>query len=278
MSGGRDPRLTPARPDLAASGLRGAVVADRYVEGEVQEVIAAQAPLRKAPSHAAPLLTEALRGERMLTLDFNEDGWAWGQLLDDGYVGWMPAAALLAPRAAPTHTVTALRTFLFSAPDVKAPAVEALPFGARIAVTRMQEPFAVTDAGFLHRRHIAPLEARERDPAAVAERFLGVPYLWGGKTALGIDCSGLVQVALSACGIACPRDSDMQQAAFGRTVARGEIRRGDLIFWKGHVAMARDAATIVHANAFHMQVAVEPLEEAAARIGGSEFAGIRRPR
>jgi cell wall-associated NlpC family hydrolase len=154
-----------------------------------------------------------------------------------------------------------------------------LPFGARVAIVRMDETFAITDTGgFIHQRHLAPLAAKESDWVAVAERFVGTPYLWGGKTSLGLDCSGLVQVALTACGVPCPRDSDMQERALGAPVDRPQLRRGDFVFWKGHVAIARDAETLVHANGFHMAVVVEPAAEAIDRIGraGSHVTSMRR--
>lgn len=273
-----DPRLTPARPDLAASHLRGKVEAARFVEGTLQEVIAGIAPVRKAPSHDAPLLTEALRGDRVTIYETDEEGWAWGQLQSDGYVGWLPASALLAPGPQPTHRVSAVRTFLFPAPDIKAPPVEGLPLGAQIAIIRMQDAFAVSAHGYLPARHVVPLAMKEPDFVAVAERFVGVPYLWGGKTSLGIDCSGLVQSAATACGIACPRDSDMQEKGLGSPVKLANLQRGDLIFWKGHVAIARDRVSMVHANAHHMAVAIEPVAEAVARIraAGSEVTSVKR--
>ena len=273
-----DPRLTPARPDLAAAHLKGKVEAGQFVQGTPQDVIVGHAPLRKAPSHDAPLLTEALRGERVTVYDTDEEGWAWGQLADDSYVGYLPAAALLAPSAAPTHRVTALRTLMFPEASIKAPPADALPLNAKIAVLRMQDTFAVTAHGFLPARHVAPLATLETDFVAVAERFAGVPYLWGGKTTLGLDCSGLVQVALNACGIACPRDSDMQENALGKPIALAGLQRGDLIFWKGHVAIALGRNSMIHANAFHMAVAVEPVADGLTRIAaaGSQVTGVKR--
>jgi cell wall-associated NlpC family hydrolase len=274
-----DPRLTPARPDLAAAHLRGQVEAARFVEGVVQEVIAGHAPLREEPSHAGRLVSEALHGERVTVYETDDEGWAWGQLMSDGYVGWLPAAALLAPGAEPTHKVTALRTLVFPGPSIKLPPSHALPLGAQIAVVGENAGLAVTAAGgYVPSRHLARIGAAERDHVAVAERFLGVPYLWGGKTTLGIDCSGLVQVALTACGVPCPRDSDMQEQAIGSPVAASDPQRGDLLFWEGHVAIVRDRRTLLHANAYHMQVAIEPLSEAVARIqaSGSEITSVRR--
>jgi len=277
-----DPRVTPARADLAAKALEGKVSAKRYVEGRVMEVIEPQAPLRGEPHPEAPLDTEALKGERVTIYDTNAEGWAWGQLAADHYVGWLPSNALVPPGAVPTHKVAALRSFAFPGPSIKLPPLEALPFGAKLAVARMQDRMAVTQAGaYVPAPHLVPIGENEADFVAVAERFVGVPYLWGGKTALGLDCSGLVQIALNACGVACPRDSDMQEEALGKPVATGGepgLKRGDLVFWRGHVAIARDRATLIHANAFHMAVAIEPIADAVARIraASSEIAGIRR--
>lgn len=273
-----DPRITPARPDLAAKHLEGKVTAARFVAGEAREVIDAQAPMRRDPSPAAPLMTEALMGERVTIYEFDQEGWAWGQLAADGYVGWLPASALMPPRAEPTHKVTALRTLAFPGASIKVPPTVSPPLGSRLAVIRAQDRFAVAAAGYLPASHLAPLDQREPDFVAVAERFLGTPYLWGGKTNYGLDCSGLVQIALTACGIPCPRDSDMQQQALGTPIDIANARRGDLIFWNGHVAIVRDDTTMLHANAYHMAVTLEPMAEAIARIGaaGSNVTAVKR--
>jgi cell wall-associated NlpC family hydrolase len=278
-----DPRLTPYRPDLAAKNLEGQVDAARFVEGTLHEVIEPQAPMRRAPAPDASLDTEALMGERVTVYETTDEGWAWGQLHDDRYVGWLPDAALGAPGAAPTHRVAALRTLVFPGPDIKLPLLTALPLGARVAVVRHEGRFAVTEGGgYVPTQHLAALDEVAADFVAVAERFVGAPYLWGGKTSLGLDCSGLVQTALTACGIPCPRDSDLQEQALGITVAanvvHSNLRRGDLVFWKRHVAIVRDANSLVHANAHHMAVTIEPLGEAIARIraGGSDVTSVRR--
>jgi cell wall-associated NlpC family hydrolase len=272
-----DPRLHPFRPEIAASHLRGQVEAKRFVEGKRYQVLDAIVDVRRAPSHEARLDTQALLGETVTVYE-SEEGWAWGQLESDGYVGWLSANALGAPGPV-THKVTALRTLAFPGPDIKLTPVAALPMGARLAVARQDERFAITAAGWhVPAVHLAPIKAKQSDFVTVAEKFLGAPYLWGGKTSLGLDCSALVQVALRAAGLPCLRDSDMQELALGRPVSAADIKRGDLVFWKGHVAIARDAETLIHANAFHMAVTIEPAADAIARIkaAGSEMTSVKR--
>lgn len=279
-----DPRLTPARPDIAAAHLRGRVEAARFVEGEPKRVVAPTAPVRREPAPDAPLDTEALHGERVTVYETTEEGWAWGQLQLDCYVGWLPAETLGNIGAEANQRVVALRTFVFPGPDAKLPPLTALSFGSRLSVVRREGAFAITDGGgFVFARHLAPLAFVEADFVAVARRFLGVPYLWGGRSSLGIDCSGLVQIALRSAGYDCPRDSDMQ-AAFGEAVSVANdlaaLQRGDLVCWKGHIGIVSEPGVLLHANAFHMAVTEEPLAEAVERIrrSGSEVTTVRRVR
>ncbi len=283
-----DARVNAFRPDLADLALRGKVEAARFVAGEAMRVAVPQAPVRRTPSPTAPLDSEALRGELVTVFETNSEGWAWAQLAEDRYVGWMPREALEAAGAEPTHKISALRTFVFSEPDIKSPPLEALSLGARLTVTGEAEDknaryALIAPRGAVVVQHLVPLAAFETDWTSVAERFLGVPYLWGGKTSLGLDCSGLVQLALGVCGIAAPRDSDQQGEAIGRHLwlegALPLLTRGALVFWPGHVGIMRDEKTTVHASAHQMAVVSEPLAVAIERLSrrGVELASIRRP-
>jgi cell wall-associated NlpC family hydrolase len=277
MSG--DPRITPVRDGVAPRGLEGLVPAEVYVDARRLRCAAPAAALRRAPDAAAEQLDQLLFGETFEVVEEEAAGFVWGQALRDGYVGFVEAAALAPAGPAPTHRVAALRTYAFAEPSIKARAGGPFSLNALVTVDAVEGELAhAVGAGWIAARHLAPIGGFETDPAAVAERFLGAPYLWGGRESLGLDCSGLVQEALFACGLACPRDTD-QQARLGRAIGRAEFRRGDLVFWKGHVAMGLDAERIVHANAWHMAVAAEPLEAAIERIkagGAGEPTAHRR--
>jgi hypothetical protein len=265
-----DPRITPARADLADERLRGALEAPRYSTGTLMRIVAPSTPLRARPSPEVSIDTEALIGERVRVYDEHE-GWAWGQLESDGYVGYFSAEALGPEDPPPTHRVSALRTFVYPGPNLKLPPLRHLSLGATVPVIGREKEWAVTGpTAFVFAAHLAPLDSRESDFVAVAERFVGTPYLWGGKTSLGLDCSGLIQLSLAAAGIAAPRDTDMQQQALGAPVELAPdvsgLRRGDIVFWKGHMGVMLDAERLLHANGHHMAVAIEPLREAEERI------------
>lgn len=272
-----DRRLTPARPDLADERLAGLVEAARFVSPVRRQVIAPSAPLRREPRPDAGLETEALMGEAVAVYD-RQEGVAWVQLLGDGYVGYLPEEALGPEAPAPTHVVSALRTFLFPAPDMKLPALGHLSFGAGVTPGGRTGDYAAVPGGFVYAPHLMPVSETIADYPAIAERFLHTPYLWGGRTSLGLDCSALVQLSLAAAGIAAPRDTDLQRAALGEEVALeadlSGLRRGDLVFWRGHVGIMLDAGRLIHANGFHMSVAIEPLAEAERRISEKSFGPI----
>jgi len=234
------------------------------------QVVTGLADIRHEPAHDAPLDTQALFGENVMLYE-DQEGWGWVQLTRDGYVGYIAMAALAEGHTKPTHRVAVNRTFVYPGPDLKLPARRASPLGATVSVRAIEGAFAqVGDTAFIFAEHLKAWDEYEKDFVAVAERFLYVPYLWGGKTSLGIDCSGLVQISLEAAGIAAPRDTDLQEQAIGAPVAfdadLAGLRRGDLVFWHGHVGIMRDAMNLLHANAHHMLVASEPLRVARDRI------------
>lgn len=273
---GLDPRMNAFRPDLADAGLRGKVDADRFAEGTKYRVVAAAAPLKRVPRPDAPLDSEVLRGEVFSIFDETAEGWSWGQLETDSYVGYVPTEALGSPAPEPTHRVATLRTFIYPGPDLKLPALGALSIECRVTLAGETETrgtlyrHLVGGEGAVIAAHVRPLDApREGDFVAVAERFVETPYLWGGRTSLGLDCSALVQLSLMACGHAAPRDTDLQEKMLGAPVERGiagELTRGDLVFWQGHVGILIDRQHMVHASGHHMTVVIEPLADAVERI------------
>ncbi len=266
---GLDHRLTLARPDLAAAGLEGVVRAARFAPTRPMSCKVPATAIRRAPEAGAEQLDQLLFGEAFDLLE-TADGWAWGQARRDGYVGHVRLTDLTDPPSAPTHWVSALRAYAFERPDIKSPILGLYSLNALVAVEAREGRFARgAGTGWFVEDQLSPVGQLEADPASIAERFVGAAYQWGGRESLGLDCSGLTQQALLACGRACPRDTDMQAAA-GRPLEREDLRRGDLVFWRGHVGMMQDKIRLIHANAHHMAVVIEPLSTAVERIGKTE--------
>jgi hypothetical protein len=264
-----DRRRNAWREDRAALKLRGVVDSPCYVAPEAGQVIAASAPLLRRPEAGLGYETELVHGE-LIDIYEAREGWLWVQAQRDGYVGYLLSEAAGPVGPAATHRVIAHRSFLYPGPTIKATPRLALPFMAQVAVLARQGEWCETPQGFVYAPHLGVIDAHSRDPVAVAQRFLGVPYLWGGKTSLGYDCSGLVQTCCFACGIAAPRDSDMQEAELGTPLPLPDdlstIPRGALLFWPGHVALSEGSGRMIHANAFHMMVQSEEIVPAVARI------------
>ena len=267
VSDSYDRRITAARPDLAAAHLKGVISAERYREGRIKQVALAATGLRNGPSFDSTLETELLFGE-IFTVYELKNGWVWGQGALDSHVGYAPADAFSDTVTAPSHRVIARATPLLTAPDVKQPSRAILPMNAKLHVVEPGDRFSrLADSAYVPSVHIAPMAAHATDWVAIVELLLGVPYLWGGKTYAGIDCSGLIQTALEAAGTPAPRDTDLMETALGEPVALdASLQRGDLIFWKGHMGAMLDGARLIHASALAMQVVIEDFATAQARI------------
>jgi cell wall-associated NlpC family hydrolase len=276
-----DSRLHAFRTDLADTRLRGIIEVPRYVDGEVRQVSARITAIRRDPRADAMQISQALMGEHCRVFETHE-GWAWVQLDRDGYVGYIAEDALSDEISESTHRISVPSTFIYPCPNIKAQPAALISMNAKIAVAGQDGRFArMKDGGFVYAAHLKPVSDPEPDFVAVAELFLNVPYLWGGKSAAGLDCSGLVQLALEAAGIACPRDTDMQEGTLGETLRINDLdglRRGDLVFWAGHVGIMLNEAELLHANGYHMLVVREPLADAVARIKASygEITSIKR--
>lgn len=285
-----DPRINAFRPDLAATKLLGQVESARFADGEPAVVARALADLRRRPEASAPLDTQLLFGETVTVFD-RADGWAWVQNATDDYVGYVEAAALANCPAGgpPSHTIKVMRTFLYPAPDVKTPPLQALSFLSPLRVVGTDGRFSEIalpgdGSGWVFSAHLAAHGEVEPDFVATAHMFLGVPYLWGGRSSLGLDCSAFIQLSLTRAGIACPRDSYVQERVIGTPVpwqtGRTELRRGDIVYFPGHVAIALDEAQVLHPNAGAMLTTIEPLADVVRRVeresGGRGVTSVRR--
>jgi cell wall-associated NlpC family hydrolase len=265
-----DPRLHPYRSDIAAMKLKGLVKSERFVEPVAYQVTGGLASLRKIGAEDGEQYSQALHGE---TIDIYDEkgGFGWGQMRSDGYVGWFDMVALSSPVLTVTRKVSTLRTYAYSSPSPKAPPHFLLSLGARVCETTDRENGFVfcERAGWVYEAHLSALSDFAKDAVAVAQQFMDAPYQWGGVESLGLDCSGLIQTAYKASGVAMPRDSYMQRA-FGTDVVMGPdfggLKRGDIICWDQHVAMMMNATDIIHANSFHLKVTREPLAVAAPRV------------
>lgn len=262
-----DPRIHAHRPDLADLALADRVAAANYAQAVAHVCRLAHVSLRAAPEAQSTAVSELLFGESFAVLEINAD-WAWGYCEHDHYVGYVAASALR-PQGSdvPTHHVSSPAALLFTEADIKSPLLATLPLGARVAVSSSDGKFhALTGGGFVHERHLAPIGHHAIAPLDVARAFIGTPYLWGGRTRSGIDCSGLVQTALLACGIPCPRDSDQQRDTVGRAADPATLQAGDLVFFPGHVGIMADEAQLLHANAYWMSTVIEPLADVVDRL------------
>ena len=278
-----DPRLTAARPDLAAASLRGLVDAPRYAEGQHGQVLVELLDCKRRPRPDAPVDTQLLYGETVVVYEDDAEGWSWIQAERDGYVGYVASSALGRVPWTATHRVIVNRTFIYPGPDMKLPVLGAVPLDGRVAALGTTGIFTKLHGGYVITAHLADVARPADDFVAVAEQLVGAPYLWGGKSVGGIDCSGLVQVAMSLANRSMPRDTDLQQRsdeAMSLDPAAG-LQRGDLVFWSGHVGIMSDSETLLHANGHHMLVIREPLAAAQDRILAATrqaISAIRRPR
>ncbi|MEX3011057.1 NlpC/P60 family protein [Hoeflea sp. TYP-13] len=274
MTGALDKKLNAYRPDLADAALKGQVEAKRYVTGRRRQVVTPVLDLRDGPNDKAGVDTQALLGETVTVFD-EDSGWSWIQLEADNYVGYARSDGLGDVQAPATHIVTVPRTFIYSSSDLRSPVRLACSIGSRLALTGSQttrgtEYLLLEDGTAVIARHVAPITHRFLDYVDVAAAFLQTPYLWGGRSGFGVDCSGLVQLCMELCGHNVPRDTYMQEAGLGEPIEPdakyANLERGDLVFWKGHVAIVEEPQTALHASGHTMQVVREPLYQAIERI------------
>ena len=279
--GSLDPREHPFRERVAASYLKGRVEADRFVDGHMYKVVTGVLPIHAAGDPRSGRTSELLFGERFMAYE-TVGGWVWGQNQADGYVGFVRADGLTPDEGAPSHEISTLRVHAYEKPDLKSTPVALLHMTSRVQVTdEVAGHCRIDTGGWVPRGHLAPIGEVETDIIASARRFLHTPYLWGGRSSLGLDCSALVQLALMRNGRSSPRDSDQQERTIGTKVDAGidAARRGDLLFLKGHVVILSEPDVVLHANAHHMAVVEEPLGEFLERMRGLGLVvtTVRRP-
>ncbi|MGI9476628.1 MAG: NlpC/P60 family protein [Hyphomicrobiaceae bacterium] len=284
MADALDRRRNAYRDDLADAALEGHVDAARFATGQPYHVSVPIAPLHPEPSPVADLDTEALGGEAVQIFDV-ADGWAWCQLTGDGYVGYMPEEMLTAgPPAPATHQVTAREAFAYCEPTARSKPRRSWLFGSTIEVVAADgDFFELSDGGFIGRQHVKAIDVTEPDYVATAQIMLGVPYLWGGKSVRGIDCSGLVQLSLLRAGISCPRDTDMQARELPGSLpvtdgCLDQLQRGDLVYWPRHVGIMVDKERLLHANGTNMATTIDPvtLVSERSRQDGPVASAIKR--
>ncbi|MEP3428389.1 MAG: NlpC/P60 family protein [Roseibium sp.] len=280
-----DRRRHPVRRDLAAKSYESRVDAEQFVTGERLQITADKLSFRPEPRSDRSIDTEALFGELVTVYEQTLEGWAWGQLETDGYVGWLSSADI-GPVTTPTHRVRSLRTYRYPGPDLKFPPLGLVSIGSLVTTTDEVETrglkyVRLTDGSFVVAKHLVPIGQKDGDWVSVAEKFLGTPYLWGGRSSLGIDCSALVQLSVQTAGIVLPRDSDMQENEAGYEIPFDDLMaltRGDLLFWKGHVGIVSGPNQLLHANGHTMTVSYEPLNQAVERIAATEWGAITKAR
>ena len=280
-----DRRLHAYRADLADARLRSQFNAASYVDGKPGHIICGTAVLRSVPDDKCPIDSELLYGENISIFE-RKDGWAWVQAETDGYVGYLKESTIATKLAVPTHFVTTLRTFIYPEPNLKAPPLHLISMNSPLRLTEKEHTGfrLLEEGGWVVAGHLSKFGNQDNDPCEIALQFNGTPYLWGGRTSLGLDCSALVQMSLLRCGIKVPRDSDMQEKVIARpTTCQNDLsglRRGDLVYWTGHCGVWIDSSRFIHANATDMAVTIQPLKhilEHVAEATDDNKPRIRRP-
>lgn len=212
---------------------------------------------------AGPRDRQLLLGEAVTILGSNQQH-SYIRSEKDGYIGYVTGLSITTPQP-PSHQVIAAATHSYGDASIRSADLATLSFGAKITASGDSQDFVETSHGHIPKQALAELPTPARDPITTARLFLNTPYLWGGNTRSGIDCSGLIQAALLAANMPCPGDSDQQQQ-LGQTITNGQYQSGDLLFWNGHVALVTSPTKMIHANAHHMQVVEEPITQAIIRI------------